>query len=148
MHIKSIYQVTFNSWSWLSMWIFERTICMIAKDVFVVEFMAWAIVEASNIISNRRLKQNQFILVNFPNRSNQFFVKRKQKPVIIHAWPQKAEDILPPICSRRLVDQIISQNIWLALEERDNISPHFDEFIVHSIFVCEEIIWKFHHIIC
>ena len=98
LHVDSIYEVAFESGGGLGMRVLERAVCVIAEDVFVVELVAGRIVEASDVISNRRLKQNKLVLIYFSNGSNQLFVERKQVLVVVDSWSQHVEDIFPSVC--------------------------------------------------
>jgi hypothetical protein len=59
----------------------------------------------------------------------------------------KSIRIFPKIASCRFIEDIISDNIILTLEVLDYFEPHFDELIIHSIFISEEIVRETNYII-
>ena len=119
---------------------------MIVKEIFCFVFTK-RLEKSSDHVNWRWLKQQKFIFLNLPNFGTYFTIEREKKSIIVLIRSNKSIRIFPKIASCWFIEDIISDNIILTLEVLDNFEPHFDELIIHSIFIREEIVRETNNII-
>lgn len=119
---------------------------MIIKKIFTLVFAKW-LEESSEHINWRRLKKQQFIFLYLSDFSTYLAIKWEKKSIIILIRSDKSIGIFPEISSCWFIKDIISDNVILTLEVLDNFEPHFNKLIIHTIFICEEIMREANYII-
>lgn len=75
------------------------------------------------------------------------FVEWKQKSVVVLIRANKGIRIFPEVTSSRFVQYIISDDVTLIFEKIDDFQPHLNELVIHTIFICKEVMRKLDDIV-
>lgn len=124
----------------------KGTIGVVVENVLLGE-VAEGLVEATNHVHGRGLKEEQLFLLDSANLCADFAVEGKEETIVILVGADESVRVEPEVSSSWLIEDVVADDIGLVLEELNHLHPHLDELIIHPSLICEEVVRKTHHVI-